>query len=252
MKKRIGLLQSVVKITAMFGYISKQTILSQVQQENSERMAFHRMRQIFDSGMFTDARSIDELRYLGLSNSGRTLANTLGVTPAPIPSKNTILHDELVTKIALSLSQGGLIRNWVPEIQLKLGRKPNAPRQSTRNYRKYPDLVFDLNVPNKKIRMALEVELTMKSRKRYRTLLYKYSVSEEFHTVVFVTETAAITRAIKEVMSEIKFPESKIPLLFGKRNEVESDPCNAPLVSSNRTWTINSAVQIFKENGATA
>ena len=61
-----------------------------------------------------------------------------------------------------------------------------------------PDAIF--THPNGHDRIALELELTAKSEKRYRELILKYRLSKEFSKVIYVTSHNQIESKIKTIL----------------------------------------------------
>jgi hypothetical protein len=182
-----------------------------------------------------------------LSQSGAGFARSIGFSPATGNARAQVLHDEVAARFSEWMLGQKYIKSWTPEIQLKRARSDEALLYTQGRKRKFPDVVFDLNVPGASVRFALEVELTLKSRRRYRDLLYAYSTLTGLDTILFVTRNSAISNAIREVMNDVRFPESRITVLFSTEGEISSDPANALFRSRQRIWTLPTMVQTICE-----
>jgi hypothetical protein len=103
-----------------------------------------------------------------------------------------------------------------PQLKAMGGREHQIKRAG--QITKYPDAIvylpraignmsIDGNMP-----IAIELELTLKSRARYRQIMEAYGAMNHIRAVLFVTKAPVIKRAIKENVIETSFPTETIKL----------------------------------------
>ncbi len=101
----------------------------------------------------------------------------------------SIDHDLLLVDVLETL------KKQKPEVQLLLGdhfsRTPNAQGLK-------PDGILIMDEQSKPV--ALELELTAKSEKRYRELILKYRLSKDFDHVLYVTGNSQIESKIRTIL----------------------------------------------------
>lgn len=135
------------------------------------------------------------------------------------PSLNQIRHDELVARTCL------LIERQVPHLQVKTEAylKKEVPLRNkglrTVDSEKHPDLV----IRNSGEETAIEIELTQKSRAKYRTILRSYRRTG-FKKVIYIIRSASTMHAIDAAASEISFPRDQIQLGFGSMGDWRINP----------------------------
>ncbi|MCK6597221.1 MAG: hypothetical protein L6Q37_02560, partial [Bdellovibrionaceae bacterium] len=61
-----------------------------------------------------------------------------------------------------------------------------------------PDAI--LSDTNGKLTIALELELTAKSERRYRELILKYRLAKDFESVIYVTSSEVIRNKIQNIL----------------------------------------------------
>ncbi|MBL7554740.1 MAG: replication-relaxation family protein [Bdellovibrionaceae bacterium] len=113
--------------------------------------------------------------------------------PEPIKLQPySIDHDLLLVDVVLTLKENQ------PELQMMMGehfyktKMPNTPK---------PDALIYGLLGTKPV--ALELELTAKSEKRYRELILKYRLSKEFDSILYVTESDVIQTKIQNLVGPI-------------------------------------------------
>lgn len=77
----------------------------------------------------------------------------------------------------------------------------NVLGAATREMRR-PDIIGQ--VPSSQVRLAIELDLTVKSERAYRDIVNQYVLSREYALVLYVTGSRAIDDKIKELVTGIK------------------------------------------------
>src|SRR5690606_23100570 len=114
-------------------------------------------------------------KYVYFSSFGEQRLS-LKETPSTL-SKDTLLHDIIVSKIAKEL----LDNKWVQEVFLE--HQLNEKKNFRTTYKIIPDAMLLFEKNNFKYRVALELELTRKSTQRIVEKIKQYDTSEYYHYV---------------------------------------------------------------------
>jgi hypothetical protein len=246
MSRQTVILEQAVEMAAKVGHLSRQSFKAMFTERRAriERLRWGKLK---FTGCFSPSQFIDGFEYVTLTLHGLAFARAIGIQPAHPTNRQHVLHDEAAAQFAQWMQRNKFIKYWAPEIQLKQARSAETLLYTQGRQRKFPDVVMGLNVPGAAVQFAVEFELTQKSRRRYHNLLSAYSTLNGIDTVLFVTRNAAIASAIREVMAEMRFPESRMTVLFSTVDEVKIDPANALFRSNQRVWTIPAMVQTIME-----
>ncbi len=133
------------------------------------------------------------LSKLGLTLlQAKTPGKTLRIEPVPV-NTSTLYHDLLLVDVTKQL--GGIL----PNMEFVSGKLLNLPARSKR---RIPDIIGTWQLTSKK--MAIELELTAKSEKRYRQILTEYRVEQEFEKVLYITSHTSIEEKIKTLLTHKK------------------------------------------------
>lgn len=125
-------------------------------------------------------------------------------------------HDEMLIRIRNRLSLDTSIQSFQSEAELRRGlaKKYGYEEKSEVGY-KVPDALFVMTANNKLWRVALELELTEKSVKRYRTILRQLMTSPDWDIVLFAYSTGKVRKKIEDVLREVTVQDPRIR--FAKR-----------------------------------
>lgn len=126
------------------------------------------------------------------------------------PSPVQLSHDENVARIVLTLLKREVIKDYLLEPELK--RIYNSLGNSKK--RKFPDAIFDLYTIEKTIRIALEVEQSKKSPRRYQRFLEASCSNEKINGIVIAHSSEKIKSLIEKEIVRINFPTDLKPIVF--------------------------------------
>jgi hypothetical protein len=107
-----------------------------------------------------------------LSRGGRRLTKTGNL--GTFTNRNTIDHDILITQVRIKLESFGLAQNWVPEFQMK-SEVFRKNRYQNAKSRLIPDGISIEPVSKVPHAIAMEIELTRKSKLRYKRIFDQYA-----------------------------------------------------------------------------
>lgn len=132
-------------------------------------------------------------------NDIETFKSRFGVAAA-CPYDNQLFHDEELLRGIFKIENAGLIRHWVFEAELKFKDMKEFSLSSSGKHLKYPDVILYLKT-GMFDKLAIELELTLKSRRRYEQIIGAYGFLK-MPFVLFVTATPSIEAAIKEKIED--------------------------------------------------
>ncbi len=141
----------------------------------------------------TEIGVVFSLTQLGLSLlQGKTPERTLRIEPVPV-NTSTLYHDLLLVDVTKKLE------SIFPEINFVSGKLMGLPSQKMK---RIPDISGHWQ-GTKKI-MAIELELTNKSEKRYRQILTEYRIDQNFERILYITSHVSIEEKIKTLLTHKK------------------------------------------------
>lgn len=221
-KKSIQLTQSTINFAARFGFITKD-IFFEYFCHNMKSQQYHHWKSLTANGYFYPSTKQQGLAYLTLR--GKKLSQFAVVQNA---SLYTLTHEILVSKIFLELSSTGLVLNSWTENELASDPYDTCLTLGVRRVDKLPDLLVDLKGKNKHLRIAIEVENTLKSKERYQRIGSSYLNMKNINLVVYGCANTAIQNVIRKIFSDpIYFREQKSPINFltegFKKNKLETE-----------------------------
>ncbi|NUM59953.1 MAG: replication-relaxation family protein [Bdellovibrionaceae bacterium] len=130
-----------------------------------------------------------QISRLGIRELQKRFSN-VEFHPEPVKLQPfSITHDLLLVDVLLTLKYQKPDKNFVLgehfcRCKSHLGVKPDAILSDT----------------NGKLTIALELELTAKSERRYRELILKYRLAKDFESVIYVTSSEVIRNKIQNIL----------------------------------------------------
>lgn len=120
-------------------------------------------------------------------------------------------HDRLLQELQSVFEQSPLISRYLPEheIRQRLSEKYGKKERKDGGY-KVPDGLFELKTSRGIKRVAVELELTVKSEPRYRKIFRELLTSSDFEIVLFITASDKMTEALRSIIAEVKADDSVV------------------------------------------
>jgi hypothetical protein len=145
-------------------------------------------------------------------------------------------HDEICAHIALTSEKSGLIHSFLTESEQK-----RLFFSSHRSYQeakavKFPDLFLELKSESAVRKVAVEVELSRKSPRRYCDIFRALRERPSHDLIVFLSRSEAIFDALARAMRDVNFPTWEQPVGFGRVDDWLKNPASAAInVHDGRT-----------------
>lgn len=161
-------------------------------------------------GAFVRSDNDQNLLYL---SSRRRRSLPVKAVPARFPS--FIKHDTDVARFLLLAERGKFVsRSWT-EQELAIAPWDAQALLGSELLAKLPDLLIDLTCNQNRIRIAIEIERTRKSRMRLDRIASSYLGMKSVDLVIYGCETDAIASELKRAFGYVAFRDSdKGPVYF--------------------------------------
>jgi hypothetical protein len=114
-------------------------------------------------------------------------------------------HDKKLLHLREIFEGSGLVSEYQPEhvVRAELARRHGRQEKRDEGY-KVPDALFKLKTPRGTFNVALELECTRKSVKRYRRLIRALSTTPDADLVFILCASSAITLCIKDLLAQAR------------------------------------------------
>ena len=207
--RSLQLTQNAINFTARFGFLTKEIFFEYLCHNRKTQQHLH-WNSLFNNGYFYPSRRQQGLCHL--TSRGKKLAQH---QVAPNKSLYTLTHDLLAATILSELESTGLVRESWTEYELTRDPYKSCLILGVNRMDKLPDLVVDLKGQNKTLRVAIEVENTLKSKERYQRIGSSYLNMKNINLVVYCCSSLTIQRSVNNAFSNTSFfKEQKSPIFF--------------------------------------
>lgn len=198
-----SILKNAQLFAARFGFLTQDIFFRHICAKSRTRRYLY-WKRLLDDGWFV--RSSQDQKALYLSRKSRRQFGN-GCVPARSPIY--FEHDSAVAELHFHFSQTGLvIRSWT---EADLSRAPWESYQilGTDRVRKIPDLILDLSMDGRALRVAVEIEKTRKARGRYAAISLAYLEMSRIDLVIFGCDNAAIASEVRAAFRGEAFSKAR-------------------------------------------
>lgn len=236
--------QQLLLFTAKFGYFNKR-IFFESSHLKARSYKYRAWTGLLDLELLSPyKRRIFGQEYFYLNKRGVALLRTKGIDPVGKVNPIYFEHDDTIMQFAMIAESSGLIKtNWINEGVLKKLPVVRINEIFNNTVIKLPDLVFELNLKNPTIRVALEVERSAKNQVRYDSLVIGYSKAKSIDLVLVVHANGFTRQAILVSMRKLGYPKSQRPIAFVDYSEFLNNPKTAVLDLDGRRISFQEYVQ---------
>ena len=147
-------------------------------------------------------------------------------------SKHMIEHDHKLIGLRLLLEKAGVARDWMPEHEIRSHMFKKYGLREIKN-KIIPDGFIGIEVNGKMESVALELELTLKNKKRYRNIIGHYQNKENLYAVWYIAPTSSMIKSIKETWKKHASSYSGVKVYFSGLDELIKNPLEANLIGLN-------------------
>lgn len=232
-----------LEIVAKAGFITKELwrdhIYGSVGQTDTEKRRYHwAWKNLIEKGYLIQHPNKHLSNILVLNRNSREAMRHIGNVASRSPYESNLHHDEILLRGALKVQDAALVHHWTLETELKSIERDEFRLTSQGKSLKYPDAVFYLNPASTNRKVAVEIELTLKDRSRYRQIIGAYSFLEDLSLVLFVTGTPAIEKAIRGTIERDPMAKGKERFGFMSLMNWRIDPLEGEIDLMGRRTTL--------------
>lgn len=215
--------EAEIRFAAKTGFLTKE-IWNGFFAEGGERWKRKQWRLLVERGCFRFHHSRRASEVLVLNTKNKDVIAMVGDDISAPPFIAQIDHDELVARTLLQFLKANTIANYQTESELKRLYPLARSRRNSDEKEKYPDALIEIKSG---LHIALEMELTLKSRKRYRHILRAYRMRQDADRIIFIVRSANIFESISQAVQDTYYPILERPIGFAWLDEWTSDPLKA-------------------------
>lgn len=236
--------QQLLLFAAKFGYFNKR-IFFESSHLKARSYKYRAWAGLLDLELLSPyKRKIFGQDYFYLNKRGVALLRTKGIDPVGKVNPIYFEHDDTIMQFTMIAESSGLIKtNWINEGVLKKLSVTRINEIFNNTVIKLPDLVFELNLKNPTIKVALEVERSVKNQVRYDSLVIGYSKARSVDLVLVVHANSFTRQAILVSMRKLGYPKSQRPIAFVDYSEFLNNPKTAVLDLDGRRISFQEYVQ---------
>lgn len=164
-------------------------------------------------------------------------------------SKHMIEHDHKLIGLRLLLERVGVARAWMPEHEIRSHMFKKYGLREIKN-KIIPDGFIGTEVNGKMESVALELELTLKNKKRYRNIIGHYQNKENLYAVWYIVPTSSMIKSIKATWNKYASSYSGVKVYFSGLDELMKNPLEANLIGLNSVIKLSELFAPLELQGA--
>ena len=191
----------VFKLIANYGMLSTKQINSTCFHSIASTTVLRRLRKLEDKKYIQRLLGLESQDVLWiLLQKG---AETAGVAiPKRHWSKNLLEHDHKLISLRLHLERFGIAHSWIPEhlIRANIFRKNDF---RTAKEKLIPDGLMATVADDKRLSVAIELELTLKNKDKLRKTLSRYRQQDGIVGVWYISPTTSLLNSISAVWNSL-------------------------------------------------
>lgn len=223
--------EALIKRIAELGMLSTNQISELFFEGVTNTTVLRRLRILEASNLLRRVVGLDTKECLWIvTASGAQMANVQIVKTKW--SKHMIEHDHKLIALRLLLEKFGVARAWMPEHEIRSHMFKKYGLREIKN-KIIPDGFIGTEVNGKMESVAIELELTLKNKKRYRNIISHYQDKENLYAVWYIVPTSSMIKSIKETWKKHASSYSGVKVYFSGLNELMKNPLEANLVGLN-------------------
>jgi len=226
--------EAEIRFAAKTGFLTK-PLWREFFAEGKPRWQRETWRLLLARGFFCQHPSRRAIDVLVPNPRCKDVINLVGGHLAAPPFVAQLDHDEIMARSLLRLSKANALASYQTEAELKKLSPLVRRRYSADENEKFPDALVEMK---SSLRLALELELTLKSRRRYLHILRTYRMREDFDKIIFIVRSQNIFESITQAMTDMYYPVLERPIGFAWLEEWASDPLTARIdfKTSSTSW----------------
>jgi hypothetical protein len=145
-------------------------------------------------------------------------------------AKGLLDHDYKLLSLRLCLEDKGIAHSWTPEHEIRSKVYKKYGLRDAKN-KLIPDGLMGVEVNEKKVSVAIELELTLKNKSKLKETLRRYQRVNETFAVWYIVPSLMIMNQVHRLWKECGPAYSPIKIFYSYYDDVIKNPLNAKLYS---------------------
>ena len=122
-------------------------------------------------------------------------------------------HDQRLIDVRRILEQSPLILGFRMDHELRAEFSDGKSRPASwQNMQLIPDAIFTHRTPSGSVKMALELELTQKSKRRYGRIFKNHLLSKKWNLTLYLVKDEALKKSLMETLGAVKGKDLEVRL----------------------------------------
>lgn len=114
-------------------------------------------------------------------------------------------HDGIMRKLRDIFLQSPIVSNYLTEAKVKSTlAKKHGGQKSREEFYKVPDAIFTLRQSHKALRIAVELEIALKSKKRYLMMMQQLCLSNDFDNVFLIAQSENVLNQLRSHLRDVR------------------------------------------------
>ncbi|NOT77620.1 MAG: Lrp/AsnC family transcriptional regulator [Bacteriovoracaceae bacterium] len=152
-------------------------------------------------------------------------------------SKSMLEHDHKLVGLRLLLENLDLSKSWIPEHQIRSSIYKKYSLRDAKD-KLIPDGLMEASVKNYSESLAIELELNLKNKARYKKMIYAYQGKDNLHAVWFIVSSRSILNCLKDYWNKCRSNYSKVRVYFSLLEDIQTLGANAKMIGLETTYII--------------
>ncbi len=153
-------------------------------------------------------------------------------------NKNTLDHDLKLIEVRMKLENIGLVKSWTTEQKIKSIVYKNNSRLEAKK-KLIPDGVFITSLENQNKSVAIELELTLKDKKRIKEVIKNYLAKNDLSFVWYISPQKNILKSIFTEWKTMARESSGVRLIASLYEEVILNPLESHIYTLEGVFKFN-------------
>lgn len=143
-------------------------------------------------------------------------------------NKNTLEHDLKLIELRLKLEKLSFVQNWTTEQEIKSLVYKNNSREEAKK-KLIPDGLFITSKETQNKSVAIELELTLKDKKRIKEVVKTYLAKKDLNFVWYISNHKSILKSMFLEWRELAKNHHSLKLIASLYDEVITNPLEATI-----------------------
>ena len=224
--KLTGRDRKILALLGEYGCVTADRIKAYFWNSSAKSRAHYRRLGVLRRRGFIENVSGDRSMTIGyrLTKRGKEVwrkYSAAGIVPSVRRAyKTQFEHDQLLIDVRRILEESPLVREFKSEVEIRNRvMDGNAKLLHWENAPIIPDATFVFEVPGQRRRVALELELTPKAKRRYAKIFRSHLLAKDWSVVFYIVKDATFRDRLMKTLNDIKSTDLQV-LVASKLNGI--------------------------------